>query len=342
VREGDPPAGTGSWFDTLDADGAARLTGERLGWRGPLRVESLEKGGSDRRFYRVRSGTGSVILVVYSDGKEENRHYVALGGFLDRAGVPVPHVHCHDADEGLIWMGDLGEDDLWSHRLEPWSSREPLYRSALDAVVSMHTAATRAAAHVDLRLERVFDADLYLWEQGYFFENCLGGFFGMPEGEVEELRKLPALRDAAEFLARLPRVLVHRDFQSQNIMVVDGRAWLIDFQGMRFGLPQYDVASLLYDPYVSMTPAERADLAAYHRERYLEEEGVLGADYDETLQWCAVQRLMQALGAYGFLGLRKGRREFLAHIPTALASLRDVASGLAGLRPLVQKLGTIP
>lgn len=338
MSNNDPTTCSPSLFETLDAAGAAELTRGRLGWSGPLDVECLEKGGSDRRFYRVRGAAGSVILAVYSDGREENRHYVALGAFLAKAGVPVPLVHRHDAHDGLIWMGDLGEDDLWSQRGRPWGERRFFYRAALDAVALMHTVATRAAADGCPRLEKVFDADLYLWEQGYFFDNCLRGFFGLESGEVEELRALPALLGAAESLGGLPRVLVHRDFQSQNIMVRDGRAWLIDFQGMRFGLPQYDVASLLFDPYVSLSASGRAEMAAYHKRVFLEGGGVVDDGYDEVLAWCAVQRLMQALGAYGFLGLVKGRRDFLAHIPAALASLREVASGLAGLHPLVQKL----
>jgi hypothetical protein len=66
----------------------------------------------------------------------------------------------------------------------------------------MHANATVLAEGVDLRLERVFDADLYLWEQGYFFENCLGDDFQTPDSELAELAGLPALRAAVEFAIR--------------------------------------------------------------------------------------------------------------------------------------------
>jgi len=129
-------------------------------------------------------------------------------------------------------------------------------------------------------------------------------------------------------------VLVHRDFQSQNVMIREGSAWLIDFQGMRFGLAQYDLASLLYDPYVSLHDGERRELLDYYKSLC----GGVSADFDEIFRWCALQRLMQALGAYGFLGLQKGRSEFLTHVPQALRSLGKVASGLDGLDPLMQTL----
>jgi aminoglycoside/choline kinase family phosphotransferase len=297
-------------------------------------VEPLEKGGSDRKFYRIRMGGESMIFIKYSNHKEENRHYVAIAQFLAGAGVPVPEVYLHDEAESLIWMQDLGEVDLWSHRNDPWPMRRGLYESTLDAVFAMHSRATHADGVGDLELQRVFDADLYLWEQGYFFEHCLGNFFKIGAGEVAALASLPALHAAAERLASIPRVLVHRDFQSQNVMIQEDAAWLIDFQGMRFGLAQYDLASLLYDPYVNLHDGGRRALLDYYKTLC----GGVSADFDEVFHWCAVQRLMQALGAYGFLGLQKGRAEFLTYVPVALRSLRNVASGLDGLEPLVQKL----
>ncbi len=305
-------------------------------------ITAVEKGGSDRKFYRICTADRSLILVKYSGRKEENRHYVDIAKFLSSAGVQVPHIYLHDPDEGLIWMHDLGKEDLWTFRDEPWAVRRPLYESALIESFKMHTAATRNRDRADLTLEREFDTHLYLWEQGYFFEHCLKNHFGVPEAQVRELAELPVLHAASAHLASLPRVLVHRDFQSQNIMIRDGTAWLIDFQGMRFGLAQYDIASLLYDPYVSLQPPEREELLAFY-ERLARRSGVeLPEDFREIFDWCALQRLMQALGAYGFLGLQKGRPDFLAHIPAARLSLREVASRLYGLQKIVWLLDSLP
>ncbi|NDG70179.1 MAG: hypothetical protein EBY32_02535 [Proteobacteria bacterium] len=319
------------------------LTNERFPktGNGNAAVTPLEKGGSERKFYRIRFGDESMIFVKYSGHKEENRHYVDIARFLNGAGVPVPEIHHHDSEEGLIWMQDLGEQDLWSFRNASWTPRRALYESTLEGVLRMHAQATKLANGADLRLERVFDADLYLWEQGYFFENCLGNYFQTPESELTELAALPALREATTALAARPRMLVHRDFQSQNVMIHEGAAWLIDFQGMRYGLAQYDLASLLYDPYVALTSDERCELLAFYKKR-LEQNGTpVDSDFDEIFRWCALQRLMQALGAYGFLGLKKNRPDFLAHTPVALRSLLEVASALDGLAPLVKKLNSL-
>lgn len=310
---------------------------------GDFEVSALEKGGSERKFFRIRAGDGeSMIMVKYSGRKEENKHYVDIAQFLAAADVKVPKIYLHDAGEGLIWMQDLGEQDLWAWREKSWDDRRPLYEAALHEVAKMHAIATRRIEGSGLKLEREFGEQLYLWEQGYFFENCLQAHFHLDPASVRRYAELPALRRIAPRLAALPRVLVHRDFQSQNILIREEQAWLIDFQGMRPGLPQYDVASLLYDPYVGLAGAERAALLDSYK-RFACREGLeIAGDFDEVFHFCALQRLMQALGAYGFLGLQKGRPDFLAHIPAARRSLREVAAHVDGLDEFVALLDALP
>jgi aminoglycoside/choline kinase family phosphotransferase len=297
-----------------------------------IRVEPLEKGGSDRKYYRIRVPDGTpLILVKYGDQRDENRHYVAIAQFLDAEEIRVPRIYFHDEAEGLIWMEDLGEVDLWAHRGEPWSQRRELYRSALEQAARLHSRAHCAEGVEVLHLQIEFNAELYRWEQDYFFDNCLGLYFKIAPETLAGHRCDPALEQIAAELAALPRVLVHRDFQSQNIMIKEGDAYFIDFQGLRPGLAQYDLASLLYDPYVSMEPSQREELL----EDYMKMTGVAdAAPFRRVFDLCAMQRLMQALGAYGFLGLVKGRPQFLEHIPAAMASLDEVLERIPGLEAL--------
>lgn len=311
--------------------------------RAEVAIQPLEKGGSDRKYYRVQvNERDSLILVKYGSQREENRHYVAIAQFLDSVGLRVPRIYFHDETEGLIWMEDLGESDLWEHRGEPWTKRRELYRSALDQAAFLHARARRALPASPLTLQKEFDADLYRWEQNYFFENCLGRFFNADPAVTDALHQSAALEKIVVRLAALPRVLVHRDFQSQNIMIKNGDAWLIDFQGLRPGLAQYDLASLLYDPYVSLSDSEREELLDYSIAKSVDAGGRPTDDFRELFDLCAMQRLMQALGAYGFLGLVKERPDFLRHIPVALASLKQVVARIPGLRPLEEFLDTLP
>ena len=300
---------------------------------GRIEITLIERGGSDRNFYRVRCPTEqSLILVKYNLAREENRHYVRIAQFLAQHEIQVPKIYFHDADDGLMWIEDLGETDLFSFRDEQWLVRAAFYRSAIDEIVKLHSLRPQEWATLRGEMPPEFTTSLYRWEQQYFFENCLGRLFGVDEAKREILASLPALGKIADRLAKLPRVLVHRDFQSQNIILRNAQAYLIDFQGMRPGLAQYDLASVLFDPYARLSLSEREELCSY----YLEKAGLdkKSASFREILRLCAIQRLMQALGAYGYLGLAKGNRHFLTHVPAALISLREIIGEVKALAPL--------
>jgi N-acetylmuramate 1-kinase len=307
-----------------------------------IKIKPIERGGSDRKFYRIHcSPDQTLILVKYNLEREENRHYVPIAKFLDAHGIRVPKIYFHDPAEGLVWIEDLGESDLYSYRRESWLVRRAFYESALDQIVTLHSLAESVCVEMKEHLPAEFNATLYVWEQNYFFENCLGRYLGVDEDQWRKLAALPALRKIADRLGRLPRVLVHRDFQSQNIIIRNSQAYLIDFQGMRPGLAEYDLASLLYDPYVDLTEAERAELIAYYRGRQVENGMTINGNFDSKLRLCAMQRLMQALGAYGFLGLVKGHKHFLKHIPAAMKSLRSTVAKIENVRPLEELLAQI-
>jgi aminoglycoside/choline kinase family phosphotransferase len=294
-------------------------------------ISPIEKGGSARKFYRIQfSPAQSIVLVKYTDERAENERYVEIAEFLAAHGIRAPKIFFHDPAEGLIWIEDLGERDLWSYRDESWAVRRQFYESALEEIAKLHRVSAADSAEIRADLPAQFDAELYLWEQRYFFENCLGRHFEVNQKKRRELAALPALQGIAERLASFPRTLVHRDFQSQNIILRDGQAHLIDFQGMRSGLAEYDLASLLYDPYVHLTGSERAELLQFYRSTA---EGN-DASFAERFRLCAMQRLMQALGAYGYLGHVKQNQAFLVHIPPALGSLGEVVAAIAGLDPL--------
>jgi N-acetylmuramate 1-kinase len=293
---------------------------------GEIKIAPIEKGGSDRKFYRVHcSSEQSLILVKYNLEREENRHYVEIAQFLEKHGIRAPRIYYHDAEEGLIWLEDLGEHDLFGYRNDSWLVRRAFYESALDEVRKLHRLPESVCMEMRGHLPAEFNAALYRWEQGYFFENCVGRYFQLDPARIDQVATLPLFAEIATKLAELPRVLVHRDFQSQNILLRNGQAYLIDFQGMRPGLAQYDLASLLYDPYVDLGEAERDELL----EHYCGEKPAPA--FLEILRLCAMQRLMQALGAYGFLGLVRGYKHFLEHIPKAVGSLREIVAEVSGL-----------
>jgi len=145
-----------------------------------IKIAPINTGGSDRKFYRIRcSPDQTLILVKYNLEREENRHYVQIANFLDEQGIRVPKIYFHDPAEGLIWVEDLGESDLYSYRHESWLVRRAFYESALDQIATLHALPESVCVEMKEHLPAEFNTELYVWEQNYFFENCLGRYFGM-------------------------------------------------------------------------------------------------------------------------------------------------------------------
>jgi hypothetical protein len=180
-----------------------------------------------------------------------------------------------------------------------------------------------------LRLMPGFDETLYRWERNYFLQECVGHACGIELAAAGEQALEEELAALARRLMEMPLSLVHRDLQSQNVMIRAGEPVFIDFQGLRPGSFFYDLGSLLWDPYVSFPEGGREDLLRFYHE-------ASGAPYPwgafrELFLLASAQRLMQALGAYGFLGLKRGKRHFLAHIVPALENLLAVTAALPSL-----------
>jgi N-acetylmuramate 1-kinase len=301
----------------------------------PCDVEAIVKGGSDRRFFRLRWQSEQhpdMVLMFYTHERSDNAKFVPATHRLAKRGVNVPHLFDHDEERLAVWMEDLGALDLHSLRNHDWDTRRAGYEWTLDQAAKIHSATSDTLSKGDLlTLEPQFDEQLYLWEQNYFLDHYVGAHRGKAITVDAQPEAHEALRKLRRGLDKEPRNLVHRDFQSQNVILRENSAWLVDYQGLRLGLAEYDLASLLYDPYVTFTDEQREELLIY----YAVTTGRTLLDIERNFYRCAAQRLMQALGAYGNLSRNLNKPAFAQHIPAAERNLRSVISKDVGLTPLL-------
>jgi aminoglycoside/choline kinase family phosphotransferase len=283
--------------------------------------------------------------MAYGRQQEENSYWVDIAAFLAALGVPVPAVYGHDRELGFVLMEDLGDRDLWSYRHEPWEVRRGLYRKVLQRISPLHTFAECSPskgkdgppANIAASLPRImkgYDRELYRWEHDYFLEQFVRDVCRINLTELEGAALGEELAALTGRLLGAGKALVHRDLQSQNIMICGGGPVFIDFQGLRRGSLFYDLGSLLCDPYVPLTAEERDELLRYAHE-------LLPLDLDwtpfrEGFLDGSAQRLMQALGAFGFLGLKKGKEAFLGHIPQGIENLCRMAAASGRLPELLK------
>ncbi len=296
-----------------------------------IEISPLGRRGSDRTFYRLNwNREDSAILVHYDPRYVENAYYADIGIFLGGIGVSVPRLIRHDPVRCLIVMEDLGNTDLWSLRQLHWETRQPLYQRTLTLVHRLHSFPEKDFPSDRVKLTEAFGSELYRWERDYFRDEFVRDFCGIEIEPAFGQELETELSGLAERLSGAKRCLVHRDLQSQNIMIREGKPFLIDFQGMRFGSPFYDLGSLLCDPYVEFSDDQRMGLL-FHYYGFSRHDSTW--EHFQKMFWeASTQRLMQALGAYGFLGLKKGLKAFLDHIP----------SGLRNLGLTIQKVKSLP
>jgi N-acetylmuramate 1-kinase len=305
-------------------------------------LEPIKKGGSDRSFFRVfLPDKTSLIFMHYGNEVEENAHWTNINKFLVGLDIAVPRIIAQDVSRHFLLIEDLGDVDLWSQRALPWEKKRDYYFQVLTQIYRLHSFSLTSLPS-DLKLSESYGPRLYKWEHDYFLENLVGEVCKIKLSSADAVKLMKELDALSARLQKIEPCLIHRDFQSQNIMIKNGRPVLIDFQGMREGCLFYDLGSLICDPYVTFTDEERNELISFYY-------GLLNPAYsrDEFVQnfWAgSVQRLLQALGAYGFLGLKKNKPAFLHHIGNGLENLLtavDNAGGLELLNDLATECETI-
>ena len=246
----------------------------------------------------------------------------------------MPQIIAQDTELHFILLDDLGDIDLWSQRSLPWEQRRQYYFQVLRQIRKLH-AFDPAQLPSGLQLAESYSEKLYRWEQNYFLENFVGA--------VCRLELAPAFtrdleRELNELIDRLQKIepsLIHRDLQSQNIMLKNGQAVLIDFQGMRRGCLFYDLGSLICDPYVTLTGEQQDELISFYYDLMM--PSYSRREFVHNFREASAQRLMQALGAYGFLGLKKNKPDFLKHVDPGINNLSAAAASVETL-PVLREL----
>lgn len=297
-----------------------------------FKLEPIKKGGSDREFFRVSlPHQNSFVFMHYGDEVAENAHWISINKFMTSLDINVPRIIKQDVSRHFILLEDLGNVDLWSKRSLPWPERRDYYFQVLTQIYRLHSFELKSN-RMDLNLSEGYGPRLYKWEHDYFLENLVGEVCKIKLTSADAAKLNKELDALSERLEKMEPCLIHRDFQSQNIMIKNDRPVLIDFQGMREGCLFYDLGSLICDPYVTFEDEERKELLDFYYE--LMNPAYSRDEFIHNFWMGSVQRLLQALGAYGFLGLKKHKPAFLHHISNGLENLLVAIDNMGGLETL--------
>jgi N-acetylmuramate 1-kinase len=288
-------------------------------------ISPAGQAGSQRVFVRIHEKTGrkrSFVLVVWDSNDEDWPRFLSIPQEVSPHVSFLPEIFASDSRHGLILEEDLGDCTLNSAVKGAKKGETAIidaYCRVLYALCAWQSLDKKASPTIS---SRSMDTDTFLWETEYFARRCVVDFCGCERALDRAWESERHVLAAAA--ASLPKTFIHRDFQSENILVNGSVVKFVDFQGARLGPPAYDVASLLYDPYVDfLGPRRTARLFEYYRS-CAPRVSVSRHDFD----LCAAQRLMQACGAYGNLSLHKGKVRYRRFMPIALDRLKTVMERL--------------
>lgn len=294
-------------------------------------LESVAGDASNRRYFRLLLDGSSFILAVAPPETEKNAEFLAVREVLERAGVNVPALYGADLERGFLLLGDLGRQLLLPELND--ATVDACYRAAFGVLHQL--------AGVDMGDPGwpAYDKQLLGEELERFpewFVDALLGCEMSPQGVV-------AWRDLSTLLVssalEQPRVLVHRDFHSRNLMPQPGGALgVIDFQDAVMGPVTYDLVSLLRDCYIRW-PAEQVERWAGSFYGELSRQGMLqGIGLDQFLRWfdwMGLQRHLKVLGTFARLYLRDGKAAYLADLPLVVSYVEEMLEKYRDSEPAI-------
>jgi NDP-sugar pyrophosphorylase family protein/tRNA A-37 threonylcarbamoyl transferase component Bud32 len=306
--------------------------------------ENLKGDGSDRRWYRLKMGEKSMILVDHgikkADRIDEADAFVNIGRHLFGRGLPVPQIYAWDTFAGYVFLEDLGNLDLLGavRQSDNFEKVVDLYRRVIHLLTRFSASgADQFDSAWCYQTSRYSQPMILEKECRYFVDAFLNKYLGLKIKYADYKNEFEYLAEHA--LKHAVQGLMHRDFQSRNIMIKNDRIYFIDFQGARIGPIQYDLASLLIDPYVDLPHDLQTQLLTCAVEKLQERMSLDADNFTRCYRLCCLTRNFQILGAFGHLTRVKGKMYFEKYIPAAVRTIaHNLKNHEAGQLPMLSEL----
>ena len=306
-----------------------------------LRIEPASADASFRRYFRITLEDGDTRIVMDAPPEfEDCRPFLKVAALFREAGVHVPEVYAQDLEQGFLLLSDLGGTtylDLLDAATAP-----ALYRDANAALVDIQRA-SRPGVLPDYD-RALLERELRLFPDWYVTKHL---------GLTLDSGQTAALHGVFEALLannlKQPRVFVHRDYHSRNLMAIGGaesrgfpaNPGIIDFQDAVYGPITYDLVSLYRDAYIAWEEERELDFVIRYWEAARRAGLPVDADFDafyRDYEWMGAQRQLKVLGIFARLFHRDGKDGYLKDMPRVMAYLRRTCARYAALAPLARLL----
>lgn len=285
-------------------------------------IDSLHSASEDasfRRYFRVTKDQTSYIVMDAPPQNESCVEFVDIAEKLRRYGVNAPEVIEQNMQQGFLVLSDFG-DVLLLSRLN-LNTADQLYRQAMDVLLKIQK----------LPVENLpdYSAKLLLREVNLFDEWFLQKRLQI-EMSAAQSRQWDEIKSClVENALQQPKVFVHRDYHSRNIMLTqDQKLGILDFQDAVKGPVTYDLVSILRDCYINWSQ-QQVRQWLYHFYQLLQQQDRIDVDFDQFFQWfnlMGIQRHLKAIGIFSRLKIRDGKNGFIKDIPRTFQYIAEAVA----------------
>ncbi|MPQ46279.1 phosphotransferase [Marinifilum sp. N1E240] len=289
-------------------------------------TEDLPQSGSYREYIRI-IGEKRTVLGAYNADKKENHAFVSFSKHFASKKLPVPEIYHQDDEQNIYLLQDLGKTTLFDYILhlrvgEGFATDlVVIYKKIITQLVRFQVEGKEGLDYSACYPRDSFDKQSMIWDLHYFKYY----FLKLAKIPFDEQLLENDFQKFSDYLLDAPRdYFLYRDFQSRNVMLVNGEPWFIDYQGGRKGALQYDLASLLYDAKADLPQEVRDELLDHYLQEIQKVQAVDAKAFHSFFQGYVLIRIMQAMGAYGFRGFYERKEHFLKSIPFALRNLETI------------------
>ncbi|MBC7540568.1 MAG: phosphotransferase [Bacteriovorax sp.] len=292
-------------------------------------IEKLTGDASTRKYYRIWTSSTSYVVCLDNPTIDPNDEptFLKLQRVLHAENVRVPLIFDKDLGTGYILEEDLGDDTFLKDIAQISTKDEEFdyYKRAIDLMATIHNVDT--AKYKDESFTKLaFDTEKLFGEmefsKKYFLKMYLG--LDVTTSGVDALYK--RLYDMCYMLSNEPRVLVHRDYHSRNLMIINGEQVVIDFQDARMGTPLYDLVSLLEDCYYLLDNANKDKLIKYYFNEYFKKIDPAKSfeQFMYIYDMMTIQRVFKAIGSFAYIYADRKDLRYVKYIGYAFEKVRAV------------------
>lgn len=298
-------------------------------------VEPASADASFRRYFRVSGHEGTHIVMDAPPEHEDCKPFIHVARLFGEAGAHVPRVLAQDLDQGFLLLSDLGHTTYLQILDE--SNADALYRDAIDALISIQLASRPDS--LPPYDEALLLREMRLLPEWYLDKHLQAGLNDSQRELLERTFALIALNNLSQ-----PRVYVHRDYHSRNLMASAPNPGVLDFQDAVYGPITYDLASLFRDAYITWEEERVLDWCIRYWEKAKKAGLPVNADFYEfyrDFEWMGVQRHIKVLGIFARLHHRDGKDGYLKDMPLVMSYLRKACERYGTLTPLLKLLDEV-